>query len=186
MRRRSFICSCSGYIPTTDAPSAGRRCSLFGPIARGTHRSSSASCTTMAACSGCTRNGERSCVRTIRKTSCGSSASHWKSAREAAKESGKVEGRIKKLEGVASAVMASVEWIGSKRIFTGRLRGGNTLQQLEFVPARVEVRDFVARRFQSSLQIENLRARFRIKIRRGKRSFQIRHFVFRGENSRLH
>src|SRR5437016_4940027 len=27
------------------------------------------------------RNGERSCVRMIRKTSCGSSASHWKSAR---------------------------------------------------------------------------------------------------------
>src|SRR5437773_8881320 len=48
----------------------------------GTHRSSSASCTTMAACSGCTRNGERSCVRMIRKTSCGSSASRWKSARQ--------------------------------------------------------------------------------------------------------
>src|SRR5438552_8046744 len=62
--------------------SAGLRCSLFGPIARGTHRSSSASCTMMAACSGCTRNGERSCVRMIRKTSCGSSASRWKSARQ--------------------------------------------------------------------------------------------------------
>jgi len=30
MCRRSFICSCSAYIPTTDAPSAGLRCSLFG------------------------------------------------------------------------------------------------------------------------------------------------------------
>ena len=40
MCQRSFICSCNAYIPTTDAPSAGVRCSLFGPIARGTHRSS--------------------------------------------------------------------------------------------------------------------------------------------------
>jgi hypothetical protein len=44
----------------------------------------------------------------------------------------------------------------------------------EFVPARVEVRDFVAGDFQLRLQIENLRARFRIKIRRGKRGLQIR------------
>ena len=49
------------------------------------------------------------------------------------------------------------------------------LQELEFLPPRVEVRDFVARRFQLSLQLENLRARFRIKIRRGKRGLQIRH-----------
>ena len=34
------------------------------------------------------------------------------------------------------------------------------------MPPRVEVRDFVSRRFQLLLQIGNLRARFRIKIRR--------------------
>ena len=51
------------------------------------------------------------------------------------------------------------------------------LEKLEFVPACVEVRDFVSCRFQSSLQIENLRARFRIKIGRGKRGLQIRHLV---------
>ena len=34
------------------------------------------------------------------------------------------------------------------------------------MPARVKVRDFVSCRFQLSLQIENFRARFRIKIRR--------------------
>src|SRR5207248_11234570 len=81
-RRRSFICSCSAYIPTTAAPLAGVRCSLFEPIARDTHRSTSASSTTMAACTGCTWNGEQSRVRMIRKTSCGSSASRWKSARQ--------------------------------------------------------------------------------------------------------
>ena len=52
------------------------------------------------------------------------------------------------------------------------------------MPTRVEVRDFVARRFQLSFQIENLRARFRIKIRRGKCGLQIRHRVFRRENIR--
>ena len=62
----------------------------------------------------------------------------------------------------------------------------DALQELEFVPPRVEVRDFVACRFQLRLQLENLRARFRIKIRRGKRGFQIRYLVFRSENSRLH
>jgi hypothetical protein len=46
------------------------------------------------------------------------------------------------------------------------LRNRAALQELKFVPARVEVRDFVARRFQLSFQIENLRARFRTKIRR--------------------
>jgi hypothetical protein len=46
---RSFICSCSAYIPTTAAPSAGMRCSLFASIARGTHRSISVSSTTMTA-----------------------------------------------------------------------------------------------------------------------------------------
>src|SRR5439155_5394965 len=61
---------------------AGVRCSLFEPIARGTHRLTSASSTTMAACTGCTLNGEQSRVRMIRKTSCGSSASRWKSARQ--------------------------------------------------------------------------------------------------------
>lgn len=81
MCRRNFICSCNASIPTIDAPSAGVRCSLFGLIARGTHRSTSASCTTMATSSGCTRNGERSCARMIRRTSCGSLASPWKSAR---------------------------------------------------------------------------------------------------------
>ena len=54
------------------------------------------------------------------------------------------------------------------------------------MPPRVEVRDFVACRFQLRLQLENLRARFRIKIRRGKRGLQIRHLVFRRENIRLH
>ena len=48
----------------------------------------------------------------------------------------------------------------------------DALQKLEFMPPRVEMRDFVARRFQLSLQIENFRARFRIKIRRGKCGFQ--------------
>jgi hypothetical protein len=43
------------------------------------------------------------------------------------------------------------------------------------VPSGVKVRDFVARCFQLSLQIENFLARFRIKIRCGKRGFQIRH-----------
>ena len=43
------------------------------------------------------------------------------------------------------------------------------------MPPRVEVRDFVACRFQLRLQLENLRARFRIKIRRRKRGLQIRH-----------
>ena len=42
------------------------------------------------------------------------------------------------------------------------------------MPARVEVRDFVSRRFQLRFQVENLRARFRIKIRCGKGGFQIR------------
>ena len=37
------------------------------------------------------------------------------------------------------------------------------------MPPRVEVRDFVSGRFQLGFQIENLRARFRIKIRPGKR-----------------
>src|SRR6266550_7312079 len=60
------------------------------------------------------------------------------------------------------------------------------LQKLEFVPPRVEVRDLVSRRFQLRLQIENLRARFRIKIRRGKRGLQIRYLVFCRENIRLH
>jgi hypothetical protein len=52
------------------------------------------------------------------------------------------------------------------------------LEELEFLPTRVEVRDFVSRRFQLSLQLENLRARFRIKIWRGKRGLQIRNFLF--------
>ena len=54
------------------------------------------------------------------------------------------------------------------------------------MPARVEVRDFVARRFQLRFQIENLRARFRIKIRCGKHGFQIGDFVFRRQNIRFH
>jgi hypothetical protein len=62
----------------------------------------------------------------------------------------------------------------------------SALQEFEFVPARVEVCDFVARRFQLRFQVENLRARFRVKIRRGKGGLQIRYFVFRGENIRLH
>ena len=53
----------------------------FREDCRGTHRSSSGSCTTMAACGGCTWNGERSRVRMVRKKSCASSASHWKLAR---------------------------------------------------------------------------------------------------------
>ena len=51
----------------------------------------------------------------------------------------------------------------------------DALQELEFLPPGVEVRDFVACRFQLRLQLEDLRARFRIKIRRGKRGLQIRH-----------
>ena len=43
------------------------------------------------------------------------------------------------------------------------------------MPARVEVRDFVARRFQLRFPFENLRARFRIKIRRGKCGLRIRY-----------
>jgi len=82
MCRRSFICSYSAYILRTAALSAGMRCSPFGQIARGTHRSSSGLCTTMAGCSGCTRNGERSCATVIRRTSCGSSVSRCKSARQ--------------------------------------------------------------------------------------------------------
>ena len=53
------------------------------------------------------------------------------------------------------------------------------------MPARIEVRDFVAGGFQLSLQIEHLRARFGVKIRRGEGGFQIRYFLFRGENVRL-
>ena len=45
------------------------------------------------------------------------------------------------------------------------------------MPTRVEVRDFVACGFQLSFQIKNLRARFRVKIRRGKGGFQRRYFV---------
>jgi hypothetical protein len=45
----------------------------------------------------------------------------------------------------------------------------DALEEVEFMPPRVEVRDFVARRFQLSFQIENLRARFRIEIRYGSR-----------------
>ena len=41
----------------------------------------------------------------------------------------------------------------------------DALQELEFLPPRVEVRDFVTRRFQLSFQLENLGAWFRIKIR---------------------
>jgi hypothetical protein len=52
----------------------------------------------------------------------------------------------------------------------GRLGRRDALQEFEFVPPRVEKGDFVSRGFQLSLQIENLRARFRIKIRRGKHS----------------
>ena len=49
------------------------------------------------------------------------------------------------------------------------IRGlSHALQELQFVPARVEVGDFVTRCFQLSFQIENLGARFRTKIRRGK------------------
>src|SRR6266496_3624159 len=69
---------------------------------------------------------------------------------------------------------------------TGRLGRSDALQELEFVPPRVEARDFVACRFQLRLQLENLRARFRIKIRRGKCGLQFRHLTFRRENSRLH
>ena len=54
------------------------------------------------------------------------------------------------------------------------------------MPARVEVRDFVAGGFQLSFQIENLRAWFRIKVRGGEGSFQIRYFVFGGENVCFH
>ena len=57
------------------------------------------------------------------------------------------------------------------------LRKQDALQELEFVPSRVEMRDLVLGRFQLGFQIENLRARFRIKIRRGK-SFQIRNSSF--------
>jgi len=60
------------------------------------------------------------------------------------------------------------------------------LQELEFGLARVEARDFVSRRFQLGLQIDNLRASFRMKIRRGKGGFQIGDLVFRGENIRFH
>jgi len=49
------------------------------------------------------------------------------------------------------------------------IRGlSHALEKLQFVPARVEVRDFVTRGFQLSFQIEDFRTRFRIKIRRGK------------------
>ena len=57
----------------------------------------------------------------------------------------------------------------------GELGLRDALQALEFLPAREEMRDFVACRFQLRLQLENLRARFRIKIRRGKSRLQIRH-----------
>jgi len=60
--------------------------------------------------------------------------------------------------------------------YLGRRRA---LQELEFVPARVKVRDFVSGRFQLRLQIENFRARFPIKIRRSKRGLQIRYLGFR-------
>ena len=59
--------------------------------------------------------------------------------------------------------------VGGQRSDSGRR---DALQEFEFVPPRVEVRDFVSRRFQLSFQIENLRARFRIKIRRGKRGLK--------------
>ena len=39
MQAQFHFATCSAYIPTTTAPSAGVRCSLFEPIARGTHRS---------------------------------------------------------------------------------------------------------------------------------------------------
>jgi hypothetical protein len=39
--------------------------------------------------------------------------------------------------------------------------GGDALEKLEFVPPRVEVRDFVARGFQLGFQVENLRVRSR-------------------------
>ncbi len=68
----------------------------------------------------------------------------------------------------------------------GRLGRRDALQELEFVPPRVEVRDFVARRFQLRLQLENFRARFRIEIRRGKRGLQVRYLVFCRENIRLY
>src|ERR1700730_17256407 len=62
----------------------------------------------------------------------------------------------------------------------------DALQEFEFVPPRVELRDLVACCFQLSLQLENLGARFRIKIWRGKCGLQVRYLGFRGEDIRLH
>lgn len=82
MCRQSFICSYSAYIPTTAALSAETRCSPFDSTARETDRSNFESLTMMAGSTGCTWNGEQSCATAIRRTSCGSSGSRWKSARQ--------------------------------------------------------------------------------------------------------
>jgi hypothetical protein len=72
--------------------------------------------------------------------------------------------------GGAGTCLASPE---ERPIHLGELGRWGALEKLEFVPARVEVRDFVARAFQLSFQIEDFRTRFRIKIGRGECRLQI-------------
>src|SRR3954451_14831690 len=61
-----------------------------------------------------------------------------------------------------------------------------SLNELQFVPATVELRDRATCFFQLGFEFEHFLARFRVKIWRREYGFQSGHFLFSGQDVRFH